>query len=800
MLSVLAGGKHFRPKMCQLGQQRTPSQLFLDDVGIRAVGRHFHCPHAFDLDWNAFSYAQAKTKLCPLPCCPSRSIYAWFDLMSLQMIKCFLVMLQVLVASSDTQCEDSAYLQRHLKASTDVALALSANQTKGTSCTEDTVNSGRCKCEDDGCGVCYSCAPDSPVEIPTDSSRFTLGSLLCEAIGTSTATGEPARTCSITNGGTFKFKDANDYLTCKGRGTCHNRWDVSNLGAACCSTDSLRSCSRSQITFGDTGTCKHDLCCDGTDACWQSQFQKARRVSCRGQSACSENLQPDGSSGSIEVAENLYCNRESLVSSTVGPPCQLASFIFNAAGDHCVSCLGDLTCARSTLDFSGGGDGSITAECSGTSTCAGSSFDVAYNSDLYLRCKGQNACSPIQNTNTIVTMNNDGGSLAGTLHLICDGEDACKDMVVNRPGNVASCNCQSLNGKVDGQGNVADNCPSNCNSASVSFPSNCAGDTACCAGDSEAEDKHPQCSKCDCTEPTAGETGDPHIDTFDGQHYLLLKQGSFSFWRFSGSDAELSAKKLLKKLPVDFKIYAHYSGHTSYTKGLLLVDSSGGSVRRALELTSEDCIWRTKSDATWTPVEKPQLLLWRDADGDEMTAFRMMESSKGQKLHVELLMKKADGSFKKVSNLYTRCKPGYHINTKIAMSSKEDIALVQGQLGSGRNASGEDQGLSFLQGMHQRTDSEFAILKNWTQLGGSEAAATYLKEVDEEGPAGPVFLKTCSESEREHATAVCKKYLSQPSNAELKSFKNRFDNCVFDVCNGGGEVAAELASEIFFAE
>ena len=33
---------------------------------------------------------------------------------------------------------------------------------------------------------------------------------------------------------------------------------------------------------------------------------------------------------------------------------------------------------------------------------------------------------------------------------------------------------------------------------------------------------------------TGGVTGDPHVDTFDGQHYLLLKQGSFSFWHFSG--------------------------------------------------------------------------------------------------------------------------------------------------------------------------------------------------------------------------------------------------------------------------
>ena len=39
---------------------------------------------------------------------------------------------------------------------------------------------------------------------------------------------------------------------------------------------------------------------------------------------------------------------------------------------------------------------------------------------------------------------------------------------------------------------------------------------------------------------------------------------------------------------VNWQVYVHYSGLQSYTKGLLLVDSSGGSVRQMLELTSEE--------------------------------------------------------------------------------------------------------------------------------------------------------------------------------------------------------------------
>ena len=38
-------------------------------------------------------------------------------------------------------------------------------------------------------------------------------------------------------------------------------------------------------------------------------------------------------------------------------------------------------------------------------------------------------------------------------------------------------------------------------------------------------------------------------------------QGSFMFWHFSGVEAEtLTGQKFLKKVPVDFKIYTHYSG------------------------------------------------------------------------------------------------------------------------------------------------------------------------------------------------------------------------------------------------
>lgn len=53
----------------------------------------------------------------------------------------------------------------------------------------------------------------------------------------------------------------------------------------------------------------------------------------------------------------------------------------------------------------------------------------------------------------------------------------------------------------------------------------------------------------------------------------------------------LGDSKLVVESQVNLQIFAHYSGHASYTKGLLLKDSTGLGDRRgnALELTSRDC-------------------------------------------------------------------------------------------------------------------------------------------------------------------------------------------------------------------
>ena len=57
-----------------------------------------------------------------------------------------------------------------------------------------------------------------------------------------------------------------------------------------------------------------------------------------------------------------------------------------------------------------------------------------------------------------------------------------------------------------------------------------------------------------------------------------------------------------------------------------------------------------------------------------------------------------------------------------------------------------------------------------------------------------VLVQSCSAEEKVEATTTCSKYLD--SLAELDRSGFFFNDCVYDVCHGAGEVAAELAAEL----
>ena len=128
----------------------------------------------------------------------------------------------------------------------------------------------------------------------------------------------------------------------------------------------------------------------------------------------------------------------------------------------------------------------------------------------------------------------------------------------------------------------------------------------------------------DCLPTTPGIVdGDPHIQTLDGVRYTLLKQGTFSLWHFSGFKTHVhSPKGIMQAFPVDWHVYVHYSGHKSFTKALLLVDKTGGSLRQALELTSDDCIWKGRTaNTTWKVVDGNELIHKPEKSGLYVSGF-----------------------------------------------------------------------------------------------------------------------------------------------------------------------------------
>jgi len=286
--------------------------------------------------------------------------------------------------------------------------------------------------------------------------------------------------------------------------------------------------------------------------------------------------------------------------------------------------------------------------------------------------------------------------------------------------------------------------------------------------------------------PGGSDIGDPHINTMDGRHYLLLRQGTFMLWRFSGLSTQIPGAKV-QSSPVEWTLFAHYSGHASYTKGLLLLDTST-SQPHALELTSHDCHWRSRQgQGEWTLVEKPQMMLVQDGS-DDVTAMDVMWNSTNSKdyQNVKLTMNSEHG-MKHLVTLHISCRPSHSINAAVIMERPGDRAYVRGQLGVTKKPSHDQgQGVSALQSASTQ-DQEFISDKSWTELGGTAMGQAYLDAADDVGSS---FTKrSCGHADQVNAAKICTRHLG---TAESDSFSD----CVYDVCSGGGEVAAELMAVI----
>eukprot|EP00435_Cladocopium_sp_Y103_P074063 s421_g46.t1 len=266
--------------------------------------------------------------------------------------------------------------------------------------------------------------------------------------------------------------------------------------------------------------------------------------------------------------------------------------------------------------------------------------------------------------------------------------------------------------------------------------------------------------------------GDPHIHTLDGGHYTLLREGSFLLWRFG-----------LPQPHVEWQIFAHYAGHQSFTKGLLLVDTSG-SEPSSMEITSERCEWQTQRNSKkWSAVksEVPQVLV----SGPSSRMQPAGNPGKDMKI-IQLFI--ADEQVP-VATLKVMCRQGRHINLKLYMENQKWTPFVSGELKGQR---GQEHKLSSNNSMLQlatREDQEFEVKKSWAELGGSPHAQQYLQTFDENGKK-LAFSRICDSQAQADARALCQKHLGTAAHSSY------FEECVYDVCSGAGEVAAEMAAEM----
>lgn len=206
---------------------------------------------------------------------------------------------------------------------------------------------------------------------------------------------------------------------------------------------------------------------------------------------------------------------------------------------------------------------------------------------------------------------------------------------------------------------------------------------------------------CFCSS-SAPVTGDPHIRTLRGDHYTLLKQGTFLAWSFRKETSFNSGIQ-----PVEWQLLASYSGARFTTAGLLLIDHT----HSVMELTAKDCQWRGRQPGGE----------WHNAtvgvngeDGEDRPAYveviDLNRTIKGH-LHIGSVMKlkmKEEDQTKSVAELVTHCKPGERLDFKVRMYDQDDLDHVGGELGAPKHRA--EKQVSFLSSKHMvnmKTDSEF---------------------------------------------------------------------------------------------
>ena len=281
----------------------------------------------------------------------------------------------------------------------------------------------------------------------------------------------------------------------------------------------------------------------------------------------------------------------------------------------------------------------------------------------------------------------------------------------------------------------------------------------------------------------AGQVGnDPHVHTLKGAHYTLLKSGNFLAWSFS-------------KDPVDWHLLAAYSGASSRftTQSLLLLEKQSA---QTLEMTARDCVWQTKTENGWRKVQ-PELLLQGAAILDVQEVHKHTRDPLNLESVMVLQMSEPEKSgVRKVARLLTHCSPKKYLNFKVKMFDTKDLDYVGGELGSApRNQNHLSLLSTKLSSMVMQTDTEFQV-GSWASLGGSEAAADFLKLKQKAGLSllSTETTQTCTEAKEQEAEKICAKHLPKDDD-----YAEVFSDCVYDVCRGGGEEDALSAAALISA-
>jgi len=208
-----------------------------------------------------------------------------------------------------------------------------------------------------------------------------------------------------------------------------------------------------------------------------------------------------------------------------------------------------------------------------------------------------------------------------------------------------------------------------------------------------------------------------------------------------------------------------------------------------LEITSQDCKWKArKGNGDWKVIDNAELSI---PDGkDYVTGFDLgTVGPRGHGGHgfpnrVRFNMYTKNGK-SDIAVMSLSCRPSHNMNLQISMRRQSDQKFVDGELKVSRKS------LSTLQ---TSTDLEFSMDSKWQELGGSGQAASYFQLVDTNQTSSSAFQsQACGDAEKGLAKETCSKHLGEAHGTPF------FEDCIYDVCHGAGEMQAELAAELLAA-